>query len=424
MAQMDLYDAPEPGGEGIESIAEVPGLPVPDSGVLTGGASEAGSDDARWKWPWDLSIFGESFWDFPIDFTAALRQGYDTNVLTSRTDPIESAYTNISFGTAYEFGGPRLQLATSLGFGVTYYYNRPGRPYDYSGSLNINLAYELNRKATITFLNETRYVPDTDFQIVGGSIRNNDEYLYQSSNLSFSYLLSPRWSTLTSYNFTAFYYLDPVINEFQGRVSQSLSESIRLLVKPTTTLSLIYRVNPVVYFGEDLNSFGNFLLAGVDHVFTPRWSVSLQGGAEYRLNQNPVDGQSTYLGPFLDSSIRYQFGPRSTLVGSVRYGTEASDVRNVTQTTVFRFGLNAEHGITRRLSVSLGLNYQNRYYDQPNVIPDYTEQVFSISAGTKFKINRVFSLEAGYSYSAITSIEQPSNDYTRQIIFIGGAIEI
>jgi len=364
------------------------------------------------------------FYQFPVELTGSVRQGYDTNVFTTRNDPIASAFTNVSCGMAYDFGNRRLQLATEIGLGVTYYYNRPGPRVDYNGSLLLSLDYEVNRRLSFAFDNTTRYVPQPQLGQVGGNTRFSNEYIFQNTVFGLAYQIRPRLSSISTYTFTAWYYIDEQANQDQGRISQSLAQSFRFQLYPKTAASLIYRVNPVTYFEEDLDSFGQFLLVGVDHVFTPRFRFSAEAGAEYRQNQNPIDGESTFLGPFFESNLIYNYGERSSLAWSVRYGTEASGLNNVTQSQVFRTSLSVNHELTRRLILTLSATYQNRYNEQQNVIPEFTENIYSINLGTRFRINRQFSLEAGYSYTTLIAPDFQSQEYTRQIFFLGGRISI
>jgi hypothetical protein len=142
-------------------------------------------------------------------------------------------------------------------------------------------------------------------------------------------------------------------------------------------------------------------------------------GAEQRFLQNPVDGNSTSLGPFLQSELSYQFGPSSAVAWNLRYGTEPSGVANVSQRQTFRTGLSLVHGFTSRISGNLGLNYEVDNYEQRGVITSYTQTVIDISGGLNFKINKALSLSANYQYISITSPENSFVEYTRSVAFLG-----
>ncbi len=233
-----------------------------------------------------------------------------------------------------------------------------------------------------------------------------------------------RWtetiSTVTSYNFsTIFLHTAVEVNDQLGYISQTLAQSFRWLWKPRTTLVAEYRFNPINYFSADLDSLANYFLLGFDHIFNPRFTWSVRGGFQVNFNNNPVDGSSTYFGPYGQSNLSYQFGPASALSWNLRYGTEPSGLAEVSQRQTFRTGLVLVQAITARLSANLTLDYQGNSYDQAGVIASFFENVFSIGAGLKFALTRLISLEAAYQFTADFTPGDPSRDYTRNVVFVG-----
>lgn len=363
----------------------------------------------------DMGIFSSK----PFKMTLAVRQGYDSNTETSSNNPNSSFYTNFGAGINYSFGSPRLQLGANLGGGVTYYYSRPGDKVDFNGSFSMNALYRASPRLNLSIATTTSYLSQPDVSIVGGPNRQEGDYLYSNTSLSAAYQWTEIISTVTTYNFTALYYLEQALNDSQGNISQTLGQSINWLWKPKTTLVAEYRANAITYYSADLNQFGNYFLLGFDQIFNPRFFWNARLGAQLNLNNNPVDGQSVYVGPFMESTLRYQFAPASSLSWNMRYGTEQSGLNNVTQRQTFRTGLNLSHGITGRLSANLGLNYQVNYYDQANVIQDFYENIVDVAVGLKFQLNRFTALEAGYQYTIDIAPDYTGREYNRSIAFVG-----
>jgi hypothetical protein len=355
----------------------------------------------------------------PINFTFAVREGWDSNLFTTRTNTQSSFYTNWAAGASYSFGTPRLQLNTSLGGGITYYYTRPGDKVDYNGNWSLAAIYKAAPRLTLSINTSTSYLSQPDLTIVGGENRQNGDYLYSSTDLGAAYQWSEKFSTETKYGIRAFYYVDSGLNDNQGRIEQTIAQSGRWLILPRTTGVLEYRANPVTYFEADLNSFGQFFLVGADQVFNPRFTWKGRLGAELRFNNNPVDGQSTYIGPYGESNLEYRFGPASALSWLMRYGTEASGLYNVTQRQTFRTGLAINHAFTKRISMNFGANYQVNYYDQQDVIPSFTENVIDFSIGASFALNRFASLSAGYQFTIDIAPDAIDREYNRSVVFIG-----
>lgn len=367
---------------------------------------------------------GGFFSEFPIKFSATLRTGYDSNIFYTRYDPIASPYTALGGLVDYAFGGRRLKLDLQLGGGISYYFSRPGKKQEYNGNVNFNLQYKVAPRIQLSISSMTQYLPQPSYSLVGGSTQYSYDYIYENTKIDIALQVSPKLSAVTSYSFLSFYYLQQTVNETQGYFTQTVAESLQFLLLPKSTVILEARAGPTSYFVAGQSSFDEYLLVGLNQVFNPRLKLTMRGGGEYTTNQNPISGQSTSLGPFFESHLSYNFGPASTLTWDVRYGTEASGVASVNQSLTFRTGLSAAHAFTPRLSMNMAVFITNSNYQQPAPSPAYSRNTGEFSLGGRFQINRQVAVELGYSYTSVVSKEQPSYDYTRQVIFIGGAFAL
>ena len=355
----------------------------------------------------------------PFKMNFAVREGYDSNVFTTRTDPISSFYTNFASGLNYNFGSSRLKLSSSLGGGVTYYYTRPGEKIDWTGNFALSATYLATPRLAFAIATNTAYLSQPDLTIVGGTNRQDGDYMYSNTSLTATYQWTEIISSVTGYNFTVFYYMDEGLNDSQGRISQTVSQSINWLWKPKTTLLGEYRINPTTYFEADLDQLSNFFLVGFDQIFNPKAFWNFRFGAQVNFNNNQTDGSSIYVGPYMESTFRYQFGPASSLAWNMRYGTEASGLNDVTQRQTFRTGITLAHSLSPRLTANLGFNYQCNYYDQANVISSFIENIIDVSLGVTFKINRNVSLQAGYQFIIDIAPQQIEREYNRNVAFVG-----
>ncbi len=416
LAQVSFYSAPPPAdfNGGLTDAALVPrDLAEGEAPVPEGGTAAPASSDGK-------STLGDGWFSkLPIDFTFAVREGYDSNLFTTKNNPDSSFYTNWAAGAYYTFGTPRLQLQTSLNGGVTYYYTRPGDKVDFNGQYSLNAVYLATPRLTLTVNSTTAYLSQPDTNIIGGTNRQDGDYMYSHTTLTGAYQWSQKFSTVTSYDFNVIYYMDNNLNQNQGRIEQTLGQSARWLLLPKTTVVAEYRANPVTYFDADLNTFNNFFLVGFDQVFNPRFTWSARAGLQVGFDQNPDDGSSVYVGPYGESTLSYQIGKATSISWMMRYGTEASGLNNVTQRQTFRTGLSVAHAFTRRISMTLGANYQANYYDQNNVITSYYENVFDVAVGASYQINRHWSLSAGYQFTADVAPQAEYREYTRNVVYFG-----
>ncbi len=400
-SQVAFYSAPPPPA-GISQDSQ-------EAGLVSG--ENVATDDSNPV----AGIFARK----PFRITVSLREGYDDNVLSSNSDRIGSFYTNMGASIDYSFGSPRLQLSTNLAGGVTWYYNNPEDDVQFNIVWGLSAQYLATDRLTLSFSTSTAYLPQQDLSIVGGSNQNEGAYFYTNTSIAAAFRWSEKISTITGYNFSAIYYTDQDYNNQQGNINQTLSQSILWLWRPKTTLVLEYRANAVTYYDSDLDSFGNFLLTGFDHIFNPRFRWSARLGVEQRFNNNPVDGSSIYVGPYMESTLTYQFGRASNLAWTMRYGTEASGIEDVTQSQTFRTGLILSHAFTGRISASIAGNYLLSYYNQDNVIDTYYENSLSFSANVNFVVNRYASLSAGYQFITVIAPSGSTEEYTRNIVFAG-----
>lgn len=395
-----LIFGPEPSEEVIDPVSDrvefrtVSGEPVPASTrnffltdwvadllSLGGGTDPASRDRFR--------------------MSVTTRGGYNSNVLYT-PDAIGSGFAELSGGINYAVRSPRFEFGLRGSGAVTYYDNRPGRSTDYNGRIDLNGFYRITRRLAVRGEFDASYLSQPDPQIIGGTQTFQGDYIVTGARVSLSYLISPVMLLRPGYNLYAIRYQDELVNQSQGFTSQTFSFGVDWLARPTTTMSVEYRYNPVTYYLEDEGSEGHILTAGFLQQFSPKLTWTFNGGAEYRLIQNPAqDATTTYLGPFVESSFTWYFLPASELTGRLRYGTEPSGQGGVTIRRTLRTSMDLTHAFTARLSLTLTAGFENSYYDQPDVIPDYTLDTYFAVANLRYRVNNALSLTAGYSYTTL-----------------------
>ncbi len=374
----------------------------------------------------------------PYRFSFAVYEGYNSNVNTAQNNGVASMYTQVSAGVGYDFGTSRLQLSTSLSAALVFYYDHQG--LDNNGLFpTVNFVLGANYAATprldLSFATATSLLSAGNYSTSGAPTSFQGSYIMSDTSFGAKYLWMPKLATETIYNPTLYYFLDQGYNETQGRVEQTISQQFLFLWKPTTTLVAEYRFNTRNYFYDNsLNSFGNYALLGFDHTLNPRSTLTVRAGAEQRINQNPTPGQSgsnNYIGPFAQMNLNYAAG-KDTIVGfNARYGTTASGLSNYNQGQQLLIGLNASHQFTRRIAANVFLNYQNNFYKQPDstvdgieVAPDFYDNVYNTGVNASFKVNRVISLLAGYTFSTLLSSNtDQQRNYTQNIAYIGAEFD-
>jgi len=367
---------------------------------------------------------GGFFSNLPVDLTATVRTGYDTNVYYATTNPLGSMYSSVGGSMSHSFSNSRLQIKTLLGGGASIYYSEPGNNMLYTGNFNLDLQYKLAPRLQLTFSNTTQYLPQPSYGLVGGNTQYNSAYIYENAKIDLAVQISPKFSAITSYDFMEFYYLQQAANSTQGYIQQTLSESIQHLFLPKTTLVLEARLSPTTYNTSGQYSVASYLLVGVNQTFNPRLKFTMRTGGEYVTNQNPISGASTQILPFWESRLTYNFGPASSLSWDARFGTESAGMANTNMSPTFRTGFSIMHALTARIALNMGLYYINNRYQQQAPAANYSKNTGEFTFGAMYKINRYMSLELGYSFSDVISQGQSGLDYNRQTFYAGAAFAL
>ncbi len=361
-------------------------------------------------------------------YSLGVYEGFDTNVYLTQNDEVASLYTMIAAGIGYSFGSSRLKLDASLSAGLTFYYEGFDAQDSLFPTVQLNLAatYAATPRMSLSFSTLTAYMSQPNYVIPGAPVGNDGDYIVSSSSFGVNYLWLPKFATETTYSPVFYVFTDPYWQDQQGRIEQTLGQQFIYLWKPTTSLVAEYRANTRNYFvADDLDSFGNIVLLGANHTFNPRSTMSVRGGVEQRINQNPDGGgDDFYLGPFGELNFNYAIGARTVVGLGARYGTQASGLANINQTQQFQLNFNLAHQLTSRISADVFFNYQNNYYDQPGIIPDYSTNVYDVGFNLNYRINRAWTLTAGYRYSGLLSGDDFSqNSYNRNIVFVGTEVD-
>ncbi len=348
-----------------------------------------------------------------------LNAGYDSNVLSSPVDPIGSAFSSLTGGVAYFLRSQRFELSVRGSGGVTVYQERPGGRTDYNGQLAIAGFYRFTRRISLNTELDVAYLSQPNPEVVGGISSSQGDYIVANTSLDVAYMLTPTILLRPGFRINAIKYQDEVVNEQSGFNSQTYSFSVEWLARPTTTLTGEYRYNPVTYNLDGEGSEGHILTAGFIQAFSKKLNWTLQAGAEQRLIQNPFESSdTTYLGPFVESELKYKFAPASELSGQLRFGTEPSGQGGVTIRQTLRTSLGIVHSFSGRLSLQFSLGYENSFYDQPGVIQDYSQEYFFGNAIARYRISNSLSLNLGYSHTAVFT-DVGSGDYTRGVTTMG-----
>jgi hypothetical protein len=353
-----------------------------------------------------------------LTLSTSIVGGYDDNVNASSTGGSGSLYTSENAALSYTFRTQRTLVSLTTGGGVTYYFDHPGgHDHDTNAYLGLSLTHKPSRRMTLSLSVFASYQAQPDLSTNLGSNQQLGSFFHSTDTISLDYSWMPRFSTVTSYTFGLLKY-DSSAGSLQNRMEHTFGEQFRYLLWPTTTGVGEYRFGIIDYESAPLNSTTHFLLAGLDHTFTPRLNTSFRGGVELRSSES----NGFQPGPYFESTLTYILRRNGSVIWTNSYSIEESDVPGGSARHSFRTGLTLNYGFTRRLSASLALFYvhgENQSGDGSlSGGSSSTEDTLDIGPSLHYLINRRLSANVGYHY---TKVESGSvfGSYSRNNYFAG-----
>ena len=334
--------------------------------------------------------------------------GYDDNVnastgaSTSSTGGSGSLYTSDNASLSYRFGTPRTQVSLTTGGGITYYFDRPAAGYNPTGYLGLSLTHKPSERMTLSLSVFASYQSQPDLSTNLGSNQQLGSFIHSTDTISLAYSWTPRFSTVTSYTLDLLNYFSSA-GSLQNRMEHTFGEQFRYLLWPTTAGVAEYRYKIIDYESAPLDSTTHFLLAGLDHTFTPRLNGTFRGGVELRSSES----NGFQASPYFQSALTYILH-NGFVIWTNSYSIEESDTVGVSSAPAFRTGLTLNYGLTRRLSGNLALFYVHGG-NQSGGTSSSSGSTIDISPSLRYLITRRLSANVGYHHTSVSGSNSQNN---------------
>jgi hypothetical protein len=394
------------------SLGEPGVQPVPGQGTLPAGAGLVAPD----------FILGRQ-----LKLSTSLAAGYDDNINLAPTGS-PSWFANPSALFSYQFGSPRIAIDLTVGAGITYYFEHPGgRDYDPDIYLRLFLAYKASERLTLDVLAFAAYQAQPDVTSELSANRRLGNFFRSRDTISAHYRWTPRFSTITSYTFSALEYENSTASS-GNRLENQLGEEVRYLLFPTTTATAKYRIGITDYQTTGRNPINQTLTAGLDQTFGPHLMGIFQGGVQLR------SGQTS---PYIEAGLHYSFEsgitrsePGTYVVWTNRYSIEESGTGVGSGRETFRTNLLLNYKITARISANLSVSYlhgtgaQGADTELSGRPVGGAENVFDVSPGIRYAITPSLAVNAGYRHTELdrgstSAIGSQLLSYSRNRYFAG-----
>jgi hypothetical protein len=353
--------------------------------------------------------------DFPLRASVSATVGYDDNVQTSHSDRAGSGFDYAGVEIASRIGAERTRLTGDLQLGGIAYWNSPERTIEPDILFDLTFSHNLTPRLLVGFSSFTTYQTQPDFILGLGQVNNVGNYLFSSNSIALGYEWTPRFSTATSYTLNVLYYDNNSTGITQDRLEHIFGQQFRYLLLPTVTAVAEYRFAYEQYLQTNQDSYSHFALFGADFMLSPRFQFDFRTGAEIRTNL--FDGLGTEVYPDFESTLTYQYHPKSYIQWYNHFGLQQSDINVAGSEKIYQTGLRVLHSFGGKLELGAAIYYAYKDFAQG---PPANENDVDVSVTASYQITRRFAIKAGYDFTRVFSALD-TNDYYRDRVFLGAS---
>ncbi len=351
----------------------------------------------------------------PIGVSASVSAGYDTNVGSSSANDTGSFFSSANVGLTYSFGTERTRVGLSWGTGLTYY-SRGGQgtfgDWEPDTSLNVSLSHGVSERLSLSAGIHAVYGVEPDFATGLSENRRSGNFFNTSDSITASYAWLERFSTVTSYSISVIKYDEEPLASLLNRYDHSISQQLRFLVLPLTTVVAQYGLSLAVYEVGDRGSMSQVFLAGVDQSLGPRLQGSLRAGAQLR-SSDQEEGET--FSPNASGSLSFVVGEKTSLSLTAQYATQESNIVEATSSANFSTGLQLSYAVTPRISSNMTAYYSRGEYTGRKAIffdpqrgffiaqPTFSEASFDLGVGLSYSVTPRLSANGSFHYTEVSS---------------------
>ncbi len=410
----------------------------------------------------------------PFTATVAIREGYDSNPLTSSyqlsQDVQSSTYSSVNPSLGYNYTGLQADASARYDFqGI--YFPSLNQSYDiqYNQTFTGQYTYAFDPRFSITFADNFNFFEQpiaTQFAAGLAPITNTQGSIINLGTIKADYRVTDRLSMVTRWN-------NQVVNSdqpasYSGTTIQSGSQSqsnymnngafqqFRLDFTPETigTFSIDYQLFD---YQSDQNFRDNQQVAfslGADHTFLPTLFFSGRAGIQLNDNFGAADNEANVVAgglnsgeqeigvyPFASLSSTWNYGQQNSLTAGFSIQIQQSTQTTASDAESYNFTLNSDHAFTEKLklvqtlSVQLAIYTPNYSKDESNAIynklnnPNLNYQgsgqqtVASYNCKFSYAFYPYLSAELGYTFSTFQSYFDENNSqsgsYNRNVVYLG-----
>ncbi|MDB4637195.1 hypothetical protein OAE90_01840, partial [bacterium] len=313
----------------------------------------------------DLAPSEEASESLPLTWVVGASLGYDDNPTPIGNNSNESAYAVGYVGASFLSEAPQDRVEFSAQLGYVHYFDS----LDYgavsvdqstpTGNLALNWTRRVSDRLRFSSRNNAGFEYQPDYSVGTSAARQVGAYLRWSSDNSVGYRWSERLGTYTGIIFSGVDYDNSAANASDVS-SFTLYNDFRYQLSPQTVATLTYRYSESETTGVVNNSQNQYVLAGIEHRFSPNTVGILRAGAQFRSVDRSANGDTT--SPTFEAALNSQVNEQLSVRAYGRYAIEdyaravraVDGVRVYDDTHTLRLGVTGNYRVSQALSLQGG----------------------------------------------------------------------
>ncbi len=363
----------------------------------------------------------------PIKWVLGASVVYDDNVSPGYGEKQSSGGINPYVGVSFVSMTPQTTWDVYARLGLVYYFDAPSGMDDINSQsrAGVNLTHRFSERLRFSSRNFISYELEPDYSYGYASSRQAGEYFFWQSDNSIGYRWTERVGTYTGLLLSGTTYAEVENND---RFTWELYNQFRYQLSPQTVLTGDYRYGQTSGDGVSSDSTNQYILAGVEHRFSPNTIGIVRAGIQLR----DVDDGSSETSPYMEFALNSQITQELQIRSYARYSIENYDTVQSFGTTLvefddrqtLRFGISGDYAISSKLSLFGGIDYIPTSYSGGRVIEtgdsfaDGSEDLINAYIGLSIKFNDYLTGTASYNYTNSSSVID-GRDYDRNRISLG-----
>ncbi len=339
--------------------------------------------------------------------TLSLQQGYDDNVNTS-ADKQGSATTSITPRLYLNFPLDQTFIGLRYSYSAMYYWDRAGEGWDQSHIADILFSHRFSPRLTLNIDDSMRRGIEPELVDLGQISRRESDYWFNSLTAGLTWNATRRWLLGLSQSWEHWSYDDQAIADDSDRNTLSTGVNSTYTLDPVSSIGLNFRYSTTLYedAGPDdvRDSQTETVFLSYTRLFSPQLTMQIAGGAGFSQFGDDHDDVS----PYASASLAYTYAPDSTVSFNSTYSFVSSDVGVYRSSDTLVLSLQASHRLTRKCRVSVGADYINRNYQNPDptmvfTLSEQSEDAARARVAVSYAFTRWVSADFSYSYERIWS---------------------